>query len=101
MDEIVAGELVGDIPGTVISGCRVEPGIVGNSIYFDGVSAWINLGNHRNRYVFNNIIKPCQNDRSITDILKCILLDENYCILMPISLTFLNKGPNDNTSALV
>ena len=53
MDEIVGGELVGDISGTVMSVCNIEPGIVGNSVYFDGVSAWVDLGNQRHRYVFN------------------------------------------------
>ena len=51
MDEIVSGKLVGDIDGTVKSSCSVESGIVGNSVYFDGVSAWVDLGNHRDRYV--------------------------------------------------
>ena len=54
MDEIVSCELAGDIAGTVMSGCSVEPGIVGNSIYFDGVSAWVDLGNHRDRYDLKN-----------------------------------------------
>ena len=46
MDEIHDGQIVGDINATV-SGCRVEAGIVRNSIYFDGVSAWADLGNQR------------------------------------------------------
>ena len=48
MDEIYDGQIVGDINATV-SGCSVEAGIVGNSIYFDGVSAWADLGNQRHR----------------------------------------------------
>ena len=52
MDEIYDEQIVGDINATVMSGCRVEPGIVGNSVYFDGVSAWEDLGNQRHRWVF-------------------------------------------------
>ena len=62
MDEIIDGKLVGDIHGTVIAGCNVVPGIVGNSIYFDGVSAWIDLGNHRDRYGLT-ISRTEQNDQ--------------------------------------
>ena len=51
MDEIYDGQIVGDINATAMSGCQVEPGIVGNSIYFDGVSAWADLGNQRHRWV--------------------------------------------------
>ena len=51
MDEIYDGQIVGDTNATVMSGCQVEPGIVGNSVYFDGVSASADLGNQRHRWV--------------------------------------------------
>ena len=70
MDEIIDGKLVGDITGTVMSGCSVEPGIVGNSVYFDGVSAWIDLGNHRDRYALT-ILRLEQHDKRFAgDIYK-------------------------------
>ena len=49
MDEIYDGQIIGDINATVMSGCQLQTGIVGNSIYFDGVSAWADLGNQRHR----------------------------------------------------
>ena len=61
MDEIVSGKLVGDIAETVMSSCSVPPGIVGSSVYFDGVSAWIDLGNHRDRYVLRVHLIICRN----------------------------------------
>ena len=49
MNEIDDGQIIGDINATVMSGCQVQTGIVGNSVYFDGVSAWADLGNQRHR----------------------------------------------------
>ena len=66
MDEIIDGQLVGDITGTVMSGCSVETGIVGNSVYFDGVSAWVDLGNQRHRYVLTTL-RPGKNDQHYRD----------------------------------
>ena len=34
-------------------------------------------------------------------IFKCILLDENCCILIKISLKFVPKGPIDNKPVLI
>ena len=45
---------------------------------------------------------PGQNGRHFADgIFKCIFMNENFCILIPISLKFVPKGPIDNKSALV
>ena len=35
------------------------------------------------------------------DIFKCIFLNENFCIMIKISLKFALKGPIDNNRALV
>ena len=35
------------------------------------------------------------------DIFKCIFINEKLRILIPISLKFVPKGPNDNKSVLV
>ena len=35
------------------------------------------------------------------DILKCIFLDEKFCIFVNISLNFVPDGPIDNNPALV
>ena len=40
---------------------------------------------------------PHQNgNHFVNDIFKCILLNEKFCILIPISLKFVPKGPIDN-----
>ena len=53
-------------------------------------------------YVAVNILRPEQNGHhSADDILKCIFLNENVCILMKISLEFVPIGPTDSKSALV
>ena len=48
-----------------------------------------------------NPSKPGQNGQLITDIFKCIFLNENLCILIRISLQFVPEAPIDNNSALV
>ena len=35
------------------------------------------------------------------DIFKCIFVNEKFCVLVKISLTFVPKGPIDNPPALV
>ena len=35
------------------------------------------------------------------DIFRCILVNENFCISIKISLKFVPKGPMDNNPALV
>ena len=44
---------------------------------------------------------PGQNGRHFADILKRIFMNENFYILIQISLKFVPKGPIDNKSALV
>ena len=45
---------------------------------------------------------PGQNDRLFADdVFKCILVNKTFCILNPISLKFVRKGPIDNKSMLV
>ena len=47
-------------------------------------------------------LNPKQNGRRIADdIFKCILANENICILILDSLKFVAMGPIDNKSALV
>ena len=38
---------------------------------------------------------------SAKDIFKCILVNEKFCILTKISLSFVSKGLNNNDTALV
>ena len=48
-----------------------------------------------------NTLKPRQNGCHFPyDILKCIILTENICILIEISLNFVTNGPINNTLAL-
>ena len=61
--------------------------------------------------LFNNILfflydinssPPAQNGCQFADnIFKCIYVNENFCILLQISLMFLPKGLINNKSALV
>ena len=45
---------------------------------------------------------PGQNGRHIVDnIFICIFVNENFCILIKISLKFVRKGPIDNNPAFV
>ena len=49
-----------------------------------------------------NILRPRQDGRYFPDdIFKCILLNENICISIRISLKFVPKGPINNIQALV
>ena len=49
-----------------------------------------------------NSSTPGQNGRLFTDdIFRCILINENFCILVKISLNFVPKGPIDSNPALV
>ena len=58
---------------------------------------------------YNNIIlinmlnsSPLQqNGRHFTDIFRCIFVNEQFCILINISMKFVPKGPIDNILALV
>ena len=52
-------------------------------------------------YLFNSFF-PGQNGRYFSeDIFKCIFMNENFCILIQISLTFVPNGLIDNSRALV
>ena len=54
--------------------------------------------------VLINRLSPEQNDRYFADIiLKCILLNENHCVGIEMSLifTFVHKGPIGDMSSLV
>ena len=45
---------------------------------------------------------PAQNGRHfVDDILKCIFINEKFCILIPTSPKFVPKGPINTKSALV
>ena len=45
---------------------------------------------------------PGQNGRHFTDnIFRCILVNDQFCILIKISLKFVPKGPADNNPALI
>ena len=49
-----------------------------------------------------NLYPPEQHGRYLADdILRCIFVDEKFCILIKISLKVVSKGPIDNTTALV
>ena len=52
-------------------------------------------------YVNINTMRPRQNGRQFADIFKFILLNENVCILITISLKFVPKGSISNIPALV
>ena len=52
----------------------------------------------------NNFISstPWQYGRYFTDnVLRCIFMNEKFCILIEMSLKFVPKGPIDNSPALV
>ena len=50
----------------------------------------------------SNSSPPGQNGRLFADdIFRCIFVNENFCILINISLKFVPKGPIDNNPALV
>ena len=60
------------------------------------------LLNPMNRIVTSNTFKPGHNDRDVTDdIVKCIFVNENCCILDKISLRYVPKGIIDKIAALV
>ena len=49
-----------------------------------------------------NSSSPGQNGRRYADdIFKCIFMNETSCILIPVSLNFVPKGPVYNNPALV
>ena len=49
-----------------------------------------------------NSSPPGQNGRHFSDdISRCIFVNEKFCILIKISLSFVPKGPIDNNPALV
>ena len=49
-----------------------------------------------------NTLRPRQNGRHFADdIFRCIFLNENFYILIKISMKFVPKGPIDNSPALV
>ena len=54
--------------------------------------------NHCNLF---NTLKLTQNGHHVTDILKCIFLNENIWISIDISLNFVSKGEINNIPALV
>ena len=52
--------------------------------------------------VFLNSSPPGQNGRHFADdVVKCIFLNEKFCILIQMSLKFVPLGPIDNKAALV
>ena len=54
------------------------------------------------RFIPSNPLRPRQNGRHFTDDrFKCIFLNENFCILIKISLKFVPKIPINNNPALV
>ena len=49
-----------------------------------------------------NSSPPGQNGRHVADdIIRCIFVNEKFCILIKISLKFVPKGSIDNNPALV
>ena len=53
-------------------------------------------------YPWFNSSPPGQNGRRFADdILKCIFMNERFCILIQISLKFVPKDPINNNPALV
>ena len=46
-----------------------------------------------------NTLRPRQNNRHFADIFKLIFVDENVCILIP--LTFVSNGPVNNMPTLI
>ena len=55
-----------------------------------------------NNHVVFNSSPPGQNGRHFAeDNFKCIIVNENVCILIKISLKLIPKGPIDNNPALV
>ena len=55
-----------------------------------------------NAYSIVNSSLPGQNGRHFTDvILKCIFMNEEFCVLIRISFKFVPKGSIENKSALV
>ena len=49
-----------------------------------------------------NSVLPAQNGRHSTDeIFRCILVNDNFFVLIKISLKFVMKGPIDNDPLLV
>ena len=59
----------------------------------------------RNVLMVINIVNyslPGRNGRHFADdIFRCIFVNEKFCILIEISLTFVPNGPFDNNPALV
>ena len=56
----------------------------------------------RTTLVVFNSSPPGQNGRDFADdILKCIFMNEKFCISIQISLKFVTKGLIDNIQALV
>ena len=61
---------------------------------------WENFVSHKGAILWIKLIK--QNDYHFADdIIKCILLQENVCILLKSWLKSVPKGQIDNKSALV
>ena len=57
------------------------------------------------KLLYNCVINsspPGENGRHFAgDIFRCIFVNETFCILIKISLKFVPKDPNDNTTALI
>ena len=54
------------------------------------------------KFVLVNSSSSGQNGHRFADsILKCIFVNEKFCILIKISLNFIRKGPIENNPALV
>ena len=62
----------------------------------------LNTGFHINTQSNSlNTLGPGKNGRHFEDIFKCIFMNENYCILIQISLKYVSKDQTSNISALV
>ena len=62
----------------------------------------INARKHCHPWFSSRAIFTEENGRHFADdIFKCILLNENCCIFIQVSLKFVPKGPNENNSVLV
>ena len=47
MEQIVSGELLGSVTGTVVGDVKLVPGKQGNALYLNGLNQKVNLGNQR------------------------------------------------------
>ena len=50
MDVVTGSKLEGNLPGVIDNPLILQPGILGNMAYFDGVTSGVSYGNQRHRY---------------------------------------------------